>query len=348
MMADTQSVSQPSGLDNELDLKGLLGAFWRGKLWIIGMALFFALVALAYSFLVKQEWTATAITDKPTVNLLGSYFSQQQFLHNLDIKNTALPTSDMPSIGEEAYQEFIRQLAAYDTRREFWQASEYYISRKEGNAHADAVLLEELIANIQFSPRDDAKKLPDQVQLVAETPQDANQLLRSYVVFANQRAANNLNEDITGAWAARTVSLQAQVKRQMAVANAVYDRDQNALRQALDIAKRRGIGHSQTNVPEEQLPSSGLFLLGEPLLQARLAALEAAGPGFDVEYDQNRAMLATLNVGPSLQHTFQTYRYLRTPEEPVKRDKPRRVFLLILWGAMGTLVGAGFALVRRR
>ena len=38
---------------------------------------------------------------------------------------------------------------------------------------------------------------------------------------------------------------------------------------------------------------------------------------------------------------------LRTPEEPVKRDSPRRVFWLILWGAMGALVGAGVALARR-
>ena len=33
-------------------------------------------------------------------------------------------------------------------------------------------------------------------------------------------------------------------------------------------------------------------------------------------------MLNTLNVGPTLDPRFQTYRYLRTPEEPVKRDSP--------------------------
>ncbi|WP_413736642.1 ECA polysaccharide chain length modulation protein [Sodalis sp. RH21] len=348
MTPEAQPTSRESRLDNELDIRGLFCALWRGKRWIIGMALLFAVIALAYSYVVKQEWTAVAITDKPTVNMLGSYFSQQQFLRNLDVKNTALPTSDMPSIGDDAYQEFVRQLASYDTRREFWLASEYYTSRKEGNAHGDAVLLSELIDNIQFIPRDDAKKQPDQVMLVAETATDANSLLRNYVAFANQRAASRLNEDITGAWAARTVSLKAQVKRQGAVANAIYERDLNALRQALDIAKRQGISHSQTDVPVEQLPQSGLFLLGVPLLQARLEALQAAGPGFDVEYDQNRAMLATLNVGPTLQNSFGTYRYLRTPEEPVKRDKPRRVFLLILWGAMGGLAGAGIALARRR
>ena len=59
-------------------------------------------------------------------------------------------------------------------------------------------------------------------------------------------------------------------------------------------------------------------------------------------------MLTTLNVGPTLAKSFQTYRYLRTPEEPVKRTSPRRVFLMVMWGIVGALVGAGVALARRR
>jgi lipopolysaccharide biosynthesis protein WzzE len=83
------------------------------------------------------------------------------------------------------------------------------------------------------------------------------------------------------------------------------------------------------------------------MLQARLESLQAVGPNYDIDYDQNRAMLSTLNVGPTLDARFQTYRYLRTPEEPVKRDSPRRVFLLIMWGMVGALIGAGVALARR-
>ncbi len=77
------------------------------------------------------------------------------------------------------------------------------------------------------------------------------------------------------------------------------------------------------------------------MLQARLENLQASGLTFDLDYDQNRAMLTTLNVGPTLDPRFQTYRYLRTPEEPVKRDSPRRVFLMILWGAIGRTGGRG-------
>ena len=66
--------------ENELDIRGLFRTLWAGKLWIIGMGLAFALIALAYTFFARQEWSSTAITDRPTVNMLGGYYSQQQYL----------------------------------------------------------------------------------------------------------------------------------------------------------------------------------------------------------------------------------------------------------------------------
>lgn len=76
--------------ENELDIRGLFRTLWAGKYWIIGIGLLFALIALAYTFFARQEWSATAITDRPTVNMLGGYYSQQQFLRNLDIKTDPL------------------------------------------------------------------------------------------------------------------------------------------------------------------------------------------------------------------------------------------------------------------
>ncbi|WP_279026036.1 ECA polysaccharide chain length modulation protein [Gibbsiella quercinecans] len=347
MTQETTSVKRTPVVDNELDIRGLFCTLWRGKAWIIGMALLFAVVALGVSYLVKQEWSATAITDRPTVNALGGYYSQQQFLRNLDARATPVAPADQPGIADEAYNEFVMQLAAYDTRRDFWLHTDYYRQRQEGDARADAVLLDELIANIVFTARDDKKVPNDSVKLTAETASDANRLLRQYVAFASHRAAQHLNEEIQGAWAARTTSMKAQVKRQETVAKALYQRELNTVQQALKIADLQGISRTQTTTPVEQLPDSDLFLLGKPMLQARLEGLQASGPSYDLDYEQNRAMLATLNVGPTLDDKFQTYRYLRTPEEPVKRDSPRRVFWLVLWGAVGALVGAGIALARR-
>ena len=205
--------------ENELDIRGLFRTLWAGKLWIIGMGLAFALIALAYTFFARQEWSATAITDRPTVNMLGGYYSQQQFLRNLDIK-ADLASVDQPSAMDEAYKEFIMQLASWDTRRDFWLQTDYYKQRQSGNARADAAMLDDLINNIQFMPGDAVRNTNDSVKLIAETAPDANNLLRQYIAFASQRAARHLNDELKGAWAARTVQMKAQVKRQEEELNA--------------------------------------------------------------------------------------------------------------------------------
>ncbi|MCX8959019.1 ECA polysaccharide chain length modulation protein [Erwinia psidii] len=340
-------MTHPDVADNELDIRGLCCALWRGKRWIVGGALLFALLAGVWSLLVMPQWSTTAITDRPTVNMLSDFYSQQQFLNNLDARGSN--SAFMPqSVSDDAYREFVMQLSSYDTRREFWLQTDYYKKRQANSAPGNAALLDELIANVQFQPADAAKNLNDTVKLVAETAAEANVLLRQYVTFANQRAVTHLNEQLSGAWAARTVQLKAQVKRQEAVAKAIYDRQVNSVQQALKIAQQQGFEQAKTDTPSGQLPDSELFLLGRAMLQARLESLRASGPGYDLDYDQNKAMLNTLNAGPTLMTTFQTWRYLRTPEEPVKRDSPRRLFLMIMWGAVGAITGAGIALVRRR
>lgn len=346
-MTQPLSGKHTGSMENELDIRGLFRTLWAGKFWIAGVALAFALIALAYTFFARQEWGATAITDRPTVNMLGGFYSQQQFLRNLDVKANLAPV-DQPSVMDESYKEFIMQLASWDTRRDFWLQTDYYKQRMVGNSKSDAALLDEMINNIQYTPADALHNLSDSVKLTAETAPDSNNLLRQYIAFASQRAASHLNDELKGAWAARTIQMKAQVKRQEEVANAIFKRRAHSVVQALKVAEQHNISRSETEVPPDELPDSELFLLGRPMLQARLENLQAVGPEFDLDYDQNRAMLNTLNVGPTLDPRFQTYRYLRTPEEPVKRDSPRRAFLMIMWGMVGALIGAGVALTRRR
>ncbi|WP_342322761.1 ECA polysaccharide chain length modulation protein [Kosakonia sp. BYX6] len=346
-MIQQASGTPSSSTENELDIRGLFRTLWAGKFWIVGVALLFALLALVWTFFARQEWGATAVTDRPTVNMLGGYYSQQQFLRNLDVKTSTAPV-EQPSVMDEAYKEFIMQLAAWDTRRDFWSQTDYYKQRQVGNSKADAAMLDDLINNIQYTPGDIVRNMNDNVKLIAETAPDANNLLRQYVAFASQRAASHLNDELKGAWAARTIQMKAQVKRQEEVAKAIYNRRLHNVEQALKVAEQHNISRNETDVPPDELPDSELFMLGRPLLQARLENLQAVGPQFDLDYDQNRAMLNTLNVGPTLDPRFQTYRYLRTPEEPVKRDSPRRAFLMIMWGIVGALIGSGVALTRRR
>lgn len=335
-------------VENELDIRALFSTLWQGRLWIIGMAMGCAFLALLISLCMEQQWSATAITDKPSINRLGSYYSQQQFLRNLERYMSAKDEGAELSIVNDAYHEFVMQLSSYDTRRDFWLQSQYFQVRKKNKTYTDAELLEKFVNNIQFTAADDNKKTNDSVRLIAEKAADANQLLRQYIVFANQRAVGHLNADLQGSWAAHAVSMRAQVKRLEEISKAIYQREVNSLEQSIKIAHEQGIKSTRIPAKPEALPASDLFLLGSSLLQARLALLQASGPTYGTEYDQDRAMLNTLNVGPKLTQTFQAYRYLRTPEEPVRRDSPRRVFIMVMWGVTGALIGAGIVLVRRK
>ncbi len=97
-------------------------------------------------------------------------------------------------------------------------------------------------------------------------------------------------------WAARTVQMKAQVKRPgEEVAEAIFNRRTHSVEQALKVAQQHNISRNETDVPADQLPDSELFLwAGRCLGQA---GKPTVGPEYDLDYDQNRAMLAsTLNV----------------------------------------------------
>lgn len=71
--------------------------------------------------------------------------------------------------------------------------------------------------------------------------------------------------------------MKAQVKRQEEVAEAIFNRRTHSVEQALKVAQQHNISRSETDVPADQLPDSELFLLGRPMLQARLENLQAVG-----------------------------------------------------------------------
>lgn len=282
---------------NDLDLFAFLCLLWCGRVTILSCAL---LCALTYAVLMRQERIATAITKQPTINLLGANFAQQTFLRNLDVINRIFYTSEISSMADEAYQVFFHQLTSYDTRRNFWLARSYYSAHKKWDTRANAVLLDQLINAIQFQPPEDMKKLPDTIKLVTETASDANQFLRCYIDYANKLVVQNLNQELMAIWGALALSLKAQIKRQEAVTNVLYNCESNHLNQALKLAQQHGIARRCIDISPKKLRQSELFLLGHILLEARVKSLQAAGPDYDTHHERNRAILSTLKVGPFL------------------------------------------------
>lgn len=342
----TESLPCQVFTDNQLDIRGLCRTLWQGKRWIIGIVLLFDAIVLLYSQLAPQKWSAIAITERRECNLSG-FCAQQQFLLGTDFNDDARYIALQSEISEKSYQEFVLQLSAWDTRRDFWLQSDYYQHRKSNDLKKNAALLGMMINSIKFIAADELKKTRDTVRLAAETAADSGNMLRQYVDFASQRAVLQLNRELESNRAARVTQLKAHLRYQESVTKSVTKQQIHGVHQALLIAKQQGINQPKLPVYAADLPDADLFLLGEKMLQARLKSLLDSGPSYDLSYAKNRAMLQLLEAMPVPDRQFQTYRYLRTPEEPINRDSPRTAFLMMMWGAMGALAGSGVVLIRR-
>lgn len=324
-------IPEPLAIENELDIRKLFRLLWNGKLWIVGSAIVFAGAALIYSYLVKQEWVSVAIMTRPSITALGPYYQQQQFL--LSVNDNVDPAAAGQPVADKVYQEFLQLLGAYDTRRDFWLQSDYYLQRKQGDSKADTALLYEFIDNIRLT-LSNPKSPTDNIQLIAETGADAKTLLDDYIGFAAKRTVSELNQELNTLWAERLSLQTGKVQQLKASADAAYQRQIDALQNALtnDANPPQGSA-SRPNYDDE--------------INTSLEALKADGPRPGEDYYLGETLLNQLSRSPTLE-TFQPYRFLRTPDEPVKRSKPRRLFLLILWGAIGGFCGTGIALTRRK
>lgn len=318
----------PSSIENELDIRSLFHILWRGKLWIIGLAVIFAALALVYSYLIKQEWVSVATLTKPSISMLNGYYEKQRLLTSLvsdEGQGSVVANNAVPS---DVYQSFLQQLNAYDTKRDFWLQSDYYQQRKEDDKNADAALLSQFIGNIQYT----AAKQPaqsDDIQLIAETASDAQHLLMQYISFTAKRSVDELNQELTAHWTEALKLYSAKISQQQLSVEMNYQKQMDVLKQVM--------AQYDSNTTEQ---TNNKLLLNE------FETVISNNLQLDHTYYQNQAIVQTLSQPVDTAY-FQPYRFLRTPDEPVTRSKPRRLFLLILWGGIGAFCGVGVALFRR-
>lgn len=332
--------------ENELDIQLLCRLLWQGKYCIIGFALLGGLLALLYSFIVEPQWSAWAVTDKPTVTQLGDYYTQRQLLAQLHQQPSDDNSDTSLNVVDQVYNEFLLQLKSYDNRRQFWLNNVYYQQQKSGQA-VDAKLLDKLINQVQFTPAASANEPGDGIKLIADSASQANTLLRQYIGYVADKTVKQLDNNLAGYWQATHHLLANQLAQQKAQANSDYQQKIKQLEQAITLAKQNHLRSSDKN-SNLALTGDSLFLLGEPLLSSQLSALKLNGPSYSSDYAKNQVGLTLLANKPNTAMHFSPYRYLRTPENPAFRDSPRRGLLLTIWSGVGLLIGAGVVLLRRK
>ncbi|MBT0724826.1 hypothetical protein HH682_10385 [Rosenbergiella sp. S61] len=307
-----------SSIDNELDVENCVRRLWRGKKWI-GLGLLLGIIlAWAYTMFASQKWVSVAQFSRPDLTKITRYYQELSKLNQFSTDSDPATTSDMgdiDSVLEAVYQTFLQQVASVDNRRRFWL--------QQGNTDSlTPTLLDRRVASIQFAPGDKLHGTVDTLMLTSEHAATSSQLLKQYLAFTDQQVMNQVQQQLSAAWQSEIAKIEQQIAFEKSVAQAAYDQQVKQLKN--DATQS---GDNQT--------------------KAAINIIEQTGPVASDSLLHDQARLTALQSGPTSLKPFTSWTYLQSPEPPISRQSPRLPLLMVMWGLVGAIIGAGIALTQR-
>lgn len=319
--------------NDEIDLFDLIVQLWKKKHWVIGCMLVTTLMAAAYAFAAKEQWTATAVVDVPSFDTMDNYYQGARLLEG----NVDRPTSS-EEVANKLFKQFIAQAGSYNELNKFISESDYFRKLVEGkNEQSKASILNELIDNLKLTKNQESSIYS--LSFSATTPGEAKSLLEKYI--------DGVNANVSQIWYAQLMSQiknkKQTLKNQMAAIKKVAEEQRQEevknIKMALTIAERTNI-QKPAITGLTQLDSNRLFLLGKDALSAMSESIEKQPLVLgDFYYDLQRQWINLDNFKVDSTDA-KGFSYLKSPTLPVNKDKPRKLFILAIGGLFGLCISA--------
>lgn len=333
--------------NDEIDLVELFRTLWKQKAKIALITAATTLAAGIYAFTAEEVWTSKAVFDAPKLEEIGSYYEFTQQLRRTLQKPTIGAITLIPDqVTKEVFTEFQKQANSIDLRREFWQQSDYYQNLvKDIKSEKDkAKKLDNLIEkNINFVPIDEQKIKFPSISLSVSDAATAKELLTKYV--------DKLNEKV---WKSKSTELKIVLKEEVAELEnekkLLEFRAETDRNNSIDITRKAKSVAEKANIKELNLSAMQgnanvssrdmLFFLGTKALDAQIDNLVNKPVTMPVRYYEVERMLTELKKLPEFNVDIKSYRYLQAPSEPLTKDKPKSILILVLGVAFGVIIGA--------
>ena len=332
--------------DDEIDLIELFRTLWKQKAKIALVTAVTTLAAGIYAFTAEEVWTSKAVFDAPKLEEIDSYYEFTQQLRRTLQKPTIGAITLIPDqITKEVFTEFQKQTNSIDLRREFWSQSDYYHDLvKDIKLEKDKEKkLDDLIEkNITVVPIDEQKIKFPSVSLSVNDATTAKELLIQYV--------DKLNAKV---WRSKSAELKTILKEEVAELEnekkLLEFRAETDRKKAIEIIGKAKNVAEKANIKELNLTAmqgnanvnSGdmLFFLGTKALDAQIDNLVNKPVTMPTRYYEVERMLTELKKLPEFKVDIKSYRYFQVPNEPLTKDRPKRVLLLAVGFFLGIMLG---------
>ncbi len=349
---------------DEIDLRELFLALWKGKLTIIISTLSFTVIAVAYALMAQQWWSSKAKVSQPQLQDMAAYQQQvKQFQPIFDIyqeDGTVLVSEALDDFvdTEILFQRFVDTFNSSDNKRRFLNSSEEFKQYKaelnirselESDEAQDTIrrLYAEWFQKIMAVAEDKmAETSPYNLNFQSVTKESSFSLLNSYLEIIGAKTREDALNNLQAVVNSKHNELLQQKRILEAQAKNLIEVEVKRAEYALDIAKAANVdtpiqGSNDNEIFSIDLGTKGLAAKVNVLKS--IANLSVIEPRLQ-QIDAKLAMLEELKIDRNIQ--FQTFRFLENVEQPISRDKPKRPLIAVLGTLLGGMFGVAIVLIR--
>lgn len=299
----------------QIDLIDLLIQLWRGKIAIAAAMILAILIAVGYLIVAKEKWTSEAIVTLPDSGQVSNYSNA---ISVLDTQNLTLI-----DVQQRFFGRFNSAIAA--------------LSEQLNNQQKPEKLTIESAAKDQ--------PLPLKISYVANSAEQAQKTLNTYLQQVNKRIVTELDDDLKTSVDSKISDLKDQLSAKEKVAKEKQQKRLDELNQALVVAQQSNITKPVVS-QAETLSEDTLFVLGSEALSSMIKNEGSRPLPLDNSYFNARQALIAISELKSTPETTYAFRYVMKPTLPVRKDSPKKGLTLVLAALLGIIVGSGYVLGR--
>lgn len=308
-----------SNQQESIDLIDVFIQLWRGKITIAVVTVLAILIGVAYLAVAKEKWTSEAIVTLPDPGQIANYTNAFTVLYSQTPENA--PTN------QAVQQTFFGR---------FNSAMNALAGQLENQDKPETLMIQ---AANKETP------LPLKISYVANSAQQAQQTLNTYLQQINKRIVTELDSDLKISIDAKIGDLKEQLTTKEKVAKEKQQKRLDELNQALVVAQQSNITKPVVS-QAETLSQDTLFVLGSEALSSMIKNESSRPLPLDNSYYNARQALLAVSELKSTPETTYAFRYVMKPTLPVHKDGPKKGLTLVLAALLGIIVGSGYVLGR--
>lgn len=350
--------------DDEIDVKELFIALWKGKRTIIACTVVCAIIAVVYALNVKPVWTTEALITTPQVSDFTNYqriVSDFQPVFDVYQESGSILVSDklenlysskaLFGIYIQQYKSRANKKAYIAQNAEFHRElsevnSNTQDSTEEENRDRESALFGDWYKKLAATPLSTSGQKNYRLQGLSDTANDSFDFLSGYINFVADKARAiviaNLSS-IVSSKRSEIIQLKALFTEQ-ARGRLLSERVQ--AQYALEIAKAARLGSPQQNLNTQDLFAINI---GANALAAKVKVLDNLTELSIIEPKLHQLnakfdLLNTLTIDPNVE--FNTFQVIEAPEKATSRTSPKRPLIAILGVLLGGMLGTSIVLIR--